>query len=403
MPKSRRFYVILFVAAIVLGLLPVMARADTGSSGNIKIRLKTLKTIPVGNGTSLDIHKNVVKSISPSSKVKRISINPFDKSVSARVSHIHKISGVVESRILKFSKPGVHKVQIVVSQKGSKYKAKKTVRFRVRRNLSKEIRGLGTTTAYLDEKFNYREGVYFDKSRVKSYSVDSSRVHLDKLGTYTAKYRVVGTSGETVTVKRTIKVVNNPNVTPKSTYDRIMSSVDGLVDRGFISGSTNISLWYGVKANSTVDTVTLDVGDIKNAPDMRSTNPFYSKKVTYTVVFKDGEKGKVTNTIYFVDEETGRELANRGIDVYCSDMESIGIDLNLLKDFTVQVGQFIFDQDAKKVYVCSECGKCFSKVIGFNEHIQGSLDGGNVLTRKVPKLSIVCPCRWILKSSLKER
>lgn len=394
MPKSRKFYIVLFILTVILGLLPHRVEAAKG----VSIQLKTLKPISVGNGASIYLYNSVVKSISPANKVKSVSVKPLDKGITVKRVNVRSSSGVVENRKITFVKPGTHKVKITVHAKGSKRKIVKTVTFKVRRDLSKEVKGLATVTVYCGNSFNYRKGITYNKSRVKSYSVDASKVHLEKLGTYNAKYTIKGISGETVTVKRTIKVVNNPSVASKEIHNRIMDNVEGLVDRAFLVGSKNISLWYGVNANSTVRSVTLDADNITEAPDPRSANPFSSKKITYTVVFKDGQSGKISNTIYFVDLDTGEELVNHGIEVYMDNMDTLPVDINLLENYTIRVGTYVFEQDAKDVYVCSKCGRCFGKVQEFNEHIQGSLDGGSLIAKKVPKLSIVCPFKLIPKT-----
>lgn len=397
MPKSRKFYVILFFMAVVVGMLPLKADAAPKAQKvqKAKIHMKTLGTISVGNGTQLEVYKNVIKSISPSSKVKNVYIRAMDKGVTVKKSNVYKDYGVFASKKLEFTKPGVHKVRVSVRLKGVKQLTRKIIKFRVGKNLSDEVKGLTPATTYINNKFDYRKGITYNKKAVKSYQVDSGNVHLDKLGTYKAKYTIKGVSGETVKVTRVIKVANDPKVVSEELYNRIMSNVDGLVDRAFVAGSKNISYWHGVVANSTVDTVTLDVDDIKEAPSPTSANPFFSKKITYTVVFKDGVKGSVSNTIYFVDYDTGKEMANRGMSVYMDDMEEVPFDISLLLYYDIKPGTCIYKQGSKDVYVCSKCIKCFGTVLEFNEHCQGSLCGGSVITKKVPSMSVVCP--WLLK------
>ncbi len=220
-----------------------------------------IKSIKNNNEIEIEIEKT--KDITPPTLVlKNITIYEGKKikAPSDFISKVEDKGSLVNVKMLNeidYSKIGEQKINIEARDIDNNVTVKETTFKIIKDNTGPKISGLSKITINKGAKIDYNKGVksYDDNFGNCEFSVDSSKVNINKYGTYYAIYTSSDKLGNKTTSKRVISVnhdQSDTNALVKSVADKLSSNVESIRDyvrsnikyNGNSGGSDPV--WYGL-------------------------------------------------------------------------------------------------------------------------------------------------------------
>lgn len=125
----------------------------------------------------------------------------------------------------KFEKAGDYDIEVEVVDEGNNKTTKKvTIHVEEPDKKAPVLNGLSNMSVYVNQSANYNQGVSIqdDFDEAPTYTVDSSKVNLSKVGSYEAVYETVDKYGNKATYKRVVNVVEKPKNTYVPSGDKVI-------------------------------------------------------------------------------------------------------------------------------------------------------------------------------------
>ncbi|MFQ8705442.1 MAG: polysaccharide deacetylase family protein [Thomasclavelia sp.] len=208
----------------------------------------------------------------------------------------------------KFDKEGIVAVVVRVIDEAGNISEKKAKVKLVKDEVGPEINGISELTVAKGGKADYNSGVNVTDNRDPNpkLDIDSSKVDIDKLGTYKAKYTATDRSGNKTKKERTVKVVEKKDIG--------------------ISQQSNEKIVY----------LTFDDGPSANTQKILEILERYNAKATFFVT------GTNQNYNYLIKEahDKGHTI---GLHTYCHDYKTVYSSVEAYFDDLTKVGNMVKD------------------------------------------------------------
>lgn len=208
----------------------------------------------------------------------------------------------------KFDKEGVVAVVVQVIDEAGNISEKKAKVKLVKDEVGPEINGISELTVAKGGKADYNSGVNVTDNRDPNpkLDIDSSKVDIDKLGTYKAKYTATDRSGNKTKKERTVKVVEKKDI-----------------------GTSQ-------QSNEKIVYLTFDDGPSANTQKILEILERYNAKATFFVT------GTNQNYNYLIKEahDKGHTI---GLHTYCHDYKTVYSSVEAYFDDLTKVGNMVKD------------------------------------------------------------
>lgn len=208
----------------------------------------------------------------------------------------------------KFDKEGIVAVVVQVIDEAGNISEKKAKVKLVKDEVGPEINGISELTVAKGGKADYNSGVNVTDNRDPNpkLDIDSSKVDIDKLGTYKAKYTATDRSGNKTKKERTVKVVEKKDI-----------------------GTSQ-------QSNEKIVYLTFDDGPSANTQKILEILERYNAKATFFVT------GTNQNYNYLIKEahDKGHTI---GLHTYCHDYKTVYSSVEAYFDDLTKVGNMVKD------------------------------------------------------------